>query len=309
MKVLVLGGNGFIGSHLVDALLEGQWDVTVIDKQPRKFGGEPRGAHYRHVTLDRSSPETEQLLDDVAPEVVIDVAWTTVPETSLKNPIADVANNLVPALNTIRACTRAGHKLIFVSSGGTVYGNAPEPRIPETHATNPISPYGIEKLMVEKYLFMYRSLYGLDYMVVRPSTPFGPRQDFLGTQGAVAVFLHKVARGLPVPLWGDGSIVRDYFYISDLVDAITMCVRHDAHEGARLFNVGGGTGVSLIELLELVQQTVGKKAVIEHFPARKFDPARIVLDTSLIQETLGWAPRVPILEGLRRTWDWMNHLV
>jgi UDP-glucose 4-epimerase len=308
-KALVFGGNGFIGSHLVDSLLEKRWDVTVIDKRARKYGADPGGVHFSQLTVDRSSPETENYLAASSPDVVFNLAWETLPETSLRNPTRDIVNNLVPALHIINACTRAKVKLIFVSSGGAVYGNVQEPRITEADETNPISPYGIEKLMAEKYLFMYRSLYGLDYTTIRPSTPFGPRQDYLGKQGAVAVFLYRVARGLPVPVWGDGTVVRDYFYVADLVDALIKCADHPGQDGSRVFNVGGGTGISLIQLLESIQQTVGKTAVIERLPARKFDPEMIVLDTSLILNRLGWTPKVPLLEGIGRTWDWMKKVL
>jgi UDP-glucose 4-epimerase len=305
-KVLVVGGNGFIGSHLVDTLVQNQWDVTVIDGFPRKFSQIPGSVHFIQTDFDHSVSEIENIVNAVAPDVVYHLAWKTIPETSIENPAWNIGFNLIPSINLISVCTKAKIKLIFSSSGGAVYGAASKPFISETHETNPISPYGIEKLMVEKYLFIYRYLYGLDYLIIRPSTPFGPWQDYLGKQGAVAVFLFRVAQGLPVMLWGDGNTIRDYFYVSDLVDALIKCIDYLALDDHRIFNVGGGTGISLIQLLGWIEEIVGKKARIEQYPMRRFDPETIVLDTSLIQNTLGWLPKVSLPDGLQKTWAWIS---
>ncbi|MBI5966096.1 MAG: NAD-dependent epimerase/dehydratase family protein [Chloroflexi bacterium] len=308
-NALVIGGNGFIGSHLVDSLVGDQWNVAVIDKFNRKFSRIPEGVNFIQTDIDHSITEIEKVFEAIAPHVVFYLAWKTLPETSMKNPVRDIGINLTPSLNLISVCAKAGTKLVFTSSGGAVYGATNQPHISETHETSPISPYGIEKLMVEKYLSMYRYLHGLDYVAIRPSTPFGPWQDYMGKQGAVAVFLYRVASGLPVTLWGDGSIIRDYFYISDLVDAMIKCADHPLHDGRRVFNVGGGEGVSLIQLLNWIEEIVERKAIIEQYPMRKFDPKTIVLDTQLIRNELGWSPKVSLPEGLKRTWKWMSGLI
>ena len=293
----------------MDTLVGYQWDVTVLDKFTRKFSKIPKGVSFIQADFDHSVAKIEKIIDEVMPDVAFHLAWKTLPETSMKNPTGDIGINLIPSLNLIRVCAKAKIKLIFTSSGGAVYGATNKPFISEAHETDPISPYGIEKLMAEKYLFMYRYLYGLDYLTIRPSTPFGPWQDFLGKQGAVAIFMYRIAKSLPVTLWGDGSIVRDYFYISDLADAMMSCADHDAQDDKRIFNVGGGTGVSLIQLLGRIEEIVGKKAVIEQYPIRKFDPKMIVLDTTLIRNELGWAPKVSLPEGLNKTWEWMSKVI
>jgi UDP-glucose 4-epimerase len=308
-KALVVGGNGFIGSHLVEKLNGYHWDVSVIDPFPRKFSKLPEGVSFIQEDFDRSAAETEKIIAKVKPDVVFHLAWKTLPETSMKNPTRDIGINLIPSLNLISACAKAGIKMIFTSSGGAVYGATSTPFISETQETDPISPYGIEKLTAEKYLFMYRYLYGLDYITIRPSTPYGPWQDYLGKQGAVAIFMYRIAKGLPVPIWGDGSIVRDYFYISDLADAMMRCAEHQAKDDKRIFNVGGGAGVSLIQLLDWIEEIVGKKAVIEQYPMRKFDPKVIVLDTTLIRNVLGWVPKVSLPDGLNKTWEWMSKVI
>jgi UDP-glucose 4-epimerase len=308
-KVLVVGGNGFIGSHLVDAFVENQWDVTVVDGFLRKFSHIPERVHFIQADFDYSVSKIENIVNAVAPDVVYHLAWKTIPETSIENPARDIGINLVPSLNLINVCAKAKIKLIFISSGGAVYGATNQPCISEYHETNPISPYGIEKLMVEKYLFMYRYLYGLDYLIIRPSTPFGPWQDYSGKQGAVAVFLYRVAKGLPVMLWGDGSIIRDYFYISDLVEALIKCTDHFAQDDQRTFNIGGEIGVSLTQLLGWIEEIVGKTARIEQYPTRKFDPEMIVLDTTRIRDALGWSPKISLTEGLNKTWEWMSKII
>jgi UDP-glucose 4-epimerase len=211
----------------------------------------------------------------------------------------------VPSIHLLEACRQQGiRRIVFTSSGGTVYGPARQLPIAETHPKNPINAYGISKLAVEKYLEMFHHLYGLEYAVLRPSVPYGPRQNPLGRQGAAAVFLYRVAQGLPVTIWGDGHSTRDYFYISDLVQALIAAGEREL-DGNRIFNIGGSEEVSLNCLLEQVEKTVGMKAIVEYQPGRKFDAARIVLDTSAARERLGWRPEVALEEGLRRTWEWM----
>jgi UDP-glucose 4-epimerase len=196
-------------------------------------------------------------------------------------------------------------RIVFTSSGGTIYGPARELPITEAHPQNPINAHGITKLAVEKYMQMFHHLYGLDYAILRPSVPYGPRQNPLGRQGAVAVFLYRVASGLPVTIWGDGRVTRDYFYVSDMADALIAAAGRELGEH-HIFNIGGAEEVSLNCLLEHVEETVGVKALVEYQPGRKFDASRIVLDTSLARQELGWQPCVSLADGLRRTWNWMS---
>jgi UDP-glucose 4-epimerase len=195
--------------------------------------------------------------------------------------------------------------VVFTSSGGTVYGPPIEWPITETHPLNPINGYGVTKLAVEKYLQMFKHLYGLDYVVLRPSVPYGPRQNPLARQGAVAVFLNRVARGLPVTIFGDGSNTRDFFYVSDLVDALIAGAERKLYEH-RIFNLGGVEEVSLIQLLKLIENVVGKTARVQYAPARQFDAQRIVLNTGLARQELGWHAKVSLADGLAKTWTWMS---
>lgn len=303
MHALVVGGNGFIGSHLVDGLLARGQQVTILDIQERRWDAMPPAARFMRGDIGASYLIREAL---IGVDVVYHLAWTTIHEVANQDPAADVQSNLVPTIRLIEACQGAtSPRFVFVSSGGTVYGPARQLPIPESHPRNPITAYGVSKLAVEKYLQMYHHVAGLDYAVLRPSVPYGPRQNPLGKQGAINVFLHRVAHGLPVTIWGDGRISRDFFYITDLVDALILAGEQPLSD-QRTFNIGGREEISLIQALETIQRTVGRAAIIDYKPARGFDAPRIVLDTTLARRTLGWQPRVNFEEGVARTWDWIR---
>ncbi len=303
MKALVIGGNGFIGSHLVDKLVESGWNVTVYDLHERRYDPVPASVDFVRGDLSQSFLVREAL---AGVDVVFHLAWATIHEVSNQDPAADVKANLIPSIQLLEACCQADvRKVVFTSSGGTVYGPARELPIRETHPQNPINGYGITKLAVEKYLHMFKHLNGLDYAILRPSVPYGPRQNPLGRQGAVAVFLYRVAQELPVTIWGDGSVTRDYFYISDLADALITVAEQDLDQ-YRIFNIGGAEEISLVQLLERIEEAVGKKAIVAYKPSRKFDASRIVLDTALAKVNLNWQPKVTLAQGLAQTWDWMQ---
>jgi UDP-glucose 4-epimerase len=306
MRVLVTGGNGFIGSHLVDRLAKRDLDVAVLDLNERRYDSLPSQVHFIKGDINQAYLVREAIY---GVDVVFHLTWTTIHEIANQDPAGDVTANLIPTIHLLEACRNAGvRRIIFASSGGTVYGRAQAWPIPETHPQNPVNGYGITKLAVEKYLYMFRHLYGLDYAVFRPSVPYGPRQNPLAGQGAVTVFLYRVARGLPITIWGDGSVTRDYFYVSDLVEALIAGAERELRE-QRIFNIGGGEEVSLIQLLNMVEDVVGKRADVEYAPARRFDAPRIVLDTWLARQELGWQPKVSLVDGLVQTWKWMSDTI
>lgn len=306
MKALLLGGNGFIGSHLTDKLIEAGWDVVVIDQLERLYDQVPQQVQF--IKGDFTQPDcVKKALIGV--DIVFHLAWASIHEVSNKDPIADVRANLIPTIQLLEACNQVGvQKVIFLSSGGTVYGPSKQLPIPESHQNDPVTSYGITKLAVEKYLRMFEYLYGLNYVVLRPSVPYGPRQNPLGRQGAVAVFLYRVGNDLPVTIWGDGSTTRDFFYISDLVDALVVCAERENLKN-RVYNIGGGEEISLIDLVSVVQDTIGKDAIINYHHPRKFDASRIVLDTRLANQELDWSPRVPLTEGVAKTWSWLSRRI
>lgn len=303
MKALVIGGNGFIGSHLVDRFIQQQWEVTVLDSRSRCFDKQPPGAQYLKKELDDSLSIIDYLSRG---DIVFNLAWTTTIESANRDPISDLKTNLIPFLHLLNACRQAEvRKLVFISTGGAIYGLPNNLPVAETHELNPINAYGVSKLAAEKYLKMFSALYGLDYAILRPSSAYGPRHNPKGKQGAVNVFLYRVAHGIPVTIWGDGGIIRDYIYITDLIDALCASATH-IPVANRIFNISGAEKISLIELLRLVEEIVEKKAIIEYYPARDFDAPDISLDTRLAQKELDWHPRVLLSEGLLSTWDWLK---
>jgi UDP-glucose 4-epimerase len=305
MKALVVGGNGFIGSHLVDRLLMDGWDVTVLDSCERRYDTMPPAVRFVRGELDREDVVREAL---TGVEVVFHLAWATIHEVSGQDPVKDAVANLVPTIRLLDACRRAGiRRFVFASSGGTIYGPARQLPIPETHSQDPITPYGITKLAAEKYVQMFGRLQELDCAILRPSTPYGPRQNPLGRQGIIAVTLYRIARGQPITIWGEDTITRDYFYISDLVEALVLCARQELKEHC-VFNVGGGEEVSLRQLIDMAEGVVGRKATVTFEAARDFDVPRLALDTSLAKRELGWSPKVPLPEGMLRTWQWMSQV-
>jgi UDP-glucose 4-epimerase len=233
-------------------------------------------------------------------DVVFHLAGTTVPGTSNLDPVADVQGNLVATLGLLGAMRATGvRRIVYFSSGGTVYGNPSVSPVPESHPLHPISSYGVVKVAIENYLRMYQQLGDLDPVILRPSNPYGPRQSTAGVQGAVAAFLGLAARGEPVRIWGDGEVVRDYLYIDDLV-ALAATAGLSRETG--VFNVGSGEGHSLNALVGVVSRVIGRPLPVEYLPGRPFDVRRVVLDIHVAKAAFGWSPTITLEDGIRRTW-------
>src|SRR6185503_18583105 len=297
---LVLGGAGFIGSHLAEALLQAGHRVRIFDRphldrlptflQRREFEvftGDFLNPYVLSAALEGN-------------EIVFHLVSTTLPKTSNDNPVYDVESNVVGTLRLLELCRSQGvRKVVFVSSGGTVYGVPRSVPVDETHPTEPICSYGIQKLVIEKYLQLNHRIHGLDYCVVRPSNLYGPRQRVDVAQGAVAVFLDRALRGQPIEVWGDGSAVRDYLYVGDAAEALLKAA---AFEGEpRLFNIGSGVVSSLKQLIKEIEALLGRPLAVAYAAARPLDVPVNVLDTSLARRHLGWTARTSLAEGLRRT--------
>lgn len=305
-NILITGGNGFIASHLVDTLAASGHKVTVLDVYPRPYDSLPQGVNFVQGTL-QDIHLVRRTLEDHRIELVYHAAWANIHETALKDPVADVQTNLVASINLLSACQDTGVKrVIYLSSGGTVYGLPKHIPIPEDHPTNPINAYGITKLTVEKYLHMFHHLYGLEYTILRPSVPYGPRQNPFHHQGVVTVFIYKALTQEPVTIFGDGEVVRDYFYIGDLTRALETSKDLVFDPSNNTFNLGGMQPHSLNELVKKIESALGKKMLVNHEPARKFDVPHILLDTSLAQASLNWKPAVSLEEGIQRTADWLQ---
>jgi len=301
VKMLILGGSGFIGSHLCEQLIVAGHDVTVFH-QPGASNKNLLQIESKLRIIEGNFNNVNDITKAVqGVELVVHLVSATLPGNSFLNPTYDVQMNVISSIQLFDQCVKANvKKVIFVSSGGTVYGIPTEQPIKETHALDPISPYGISKLAIEKYLAMYHYHFGLDYTILRLSNPFGPRQEPTRGQGVIATWISKIRQGEPVEIWGNGEIVRDYLYIDDAVSAISMVASNDSQH--KVFNVGSGKGHSLLDLHKLIQEQLGKPVQIVFRDMQKVDVPVNVLDIGLINQHLGWSPQVDIADGVRKLW-------
>jgi len=304
MNYLVLGGAGFIGSHVVDALTSKGHSVRVFDLPNVSCRNLETSLHLVELINGdfTNISEVSPALDEI--DTVIHLVSTTLPETSMKNPAYDVETNVIGTLNILNEVVKKGiKKIIFPSSGGTVYGIPEICPIPESHATNPICSHGINKLAIEKYLALYNYLYGLDYCILRFGNPYGPRQRIDYVQGAIAVFLGRLLKNEPIIIWGDGSVSRDYFFISDLVSSVVAVSNNQTR--SKVYNIASGYSISLNEILSVIREVTGKNPAVHYNSPRKFDVPVNCLDISKAQDELNWSPQVSLHEGIERTWKWL----
>ncbi|MDO9041537.1 MAG: NAD-dependent epimerase/dehydratase family protein [Desulfocapsaceae bacterium] len=300
MRVLVLGGNGFIGSHLVEALVAGGAHVRVLTRSGCQCPPSLHGVEYRYADFVADSVSVAESLVDV--DLVVHLISTTVPATANMDPLADINGNLLPTVRLLQQMRDQGvSRLVFLSSGGTVYGDTQSIPIPEEHERNPVSSYGIVKVAIENYIAMFSAQHGLQSLVLRVSNPYGPRQGHLGVQGVIPTFFQRIITGDEIRIWGDGSSVRDYLYVSDLVSFVVGGINEDL---SGVYNVGSGQGVSLKDVLSLIEEISGVSANVKYLSPRGFDVKKVVLDISKARKALDWEPLVPLREGCERYWKW-----
>jgi len=300
MKCVVLGGAGFIGSHLVERLLAAGHAVRVFDlHDPGPAGGFPRRRDIEWVSGNFLDPaDVRRAVSGCA--AAFHLVSTTLPKSSNEDPASDVESNVVGTLRLLETWRReGGGKVVFVSSGGTVYGVPRTVPITEEHPTHPISSYGITKLAIEKYLELYRVLHGVDYCVLRLANPYGERQRVASGQGAVTTFLQRAHRGEPIEIWGDGRVVRDYLYVGDVADALVRALDHKGER--RVINIGSGVGRDLNQIVTAIERVLGRPVERRHQAGRVFDVPANVLDIGLARAELGWQPATAFEDGLART--------
>ncbi len=305
MKISLIGGCGFIGKNFCEALVARGHAVRVFDRPGanRKFLSKIMH-HIEWIDGDFAHPnEVGEALRDC--EVVFHLVSTTLPKSSNENPTYDAQSNIVSSVHLLEAAKRSGvRKVVFVSSGGTVYGIPKKVPIPETHQTNPICAYGISKLAIEKYLAFFHYHDGLDYTILRISNAYGPYQQPWGDQGAIAVFLNRALTGEAIEIWGDGSVTRDFIYISDVVDALlrTLDYRGDEH----VFNLGCGQGHTLNEIIDSIESVLGYPLKRRYMQGRALDVPINVLDISRIRKVLGWEPKTSLMDGIWHTLEYLR---
>jgi UDP-glucose 4-epimerase len=305
-RCLILGGGGFMGSHLAERLLKASYEVRVFDRANRDRRN--LAAIADSIEIVEGDFFNESDLQAVVPgsDYVFHLVGTTLPASSNVNPAYDVESNVVGSIRLLDICrTHKVRKVIFSSSGGTVYGIPGQALIHEDHSTHPICSYGISKLAVEKYLHLFFHLYGLDYTVLRISNPYGERQRLDASQGVIAVFLGCMAQGTPIHLWGDGSVTRDFLYVGDVVEAMRLALECTGEQ--KVFNISAGQGVSVSHLIGVMREVTGIQCSIIHEPERSCDVPRNVLDSSAFRAATHWVPQVSLENGIRRTWEWIRH--
>jgi UDP-glucose 4-epimerase len=300
-----LGGGGFLGSHLSEALLAQGYAVRIFDRPNlrrfKSFQSDSGLEWFEGDFINR-----EHVAQAVCGcDIIYHLVSTTLPRSSNENTAYDVETNVVGTLHLLEIARKNNiRKVIFISSGGTVYGIPQEVPISESHPTEPICSYGIGKLAIEKYLNLYHLLHGMNYCVLRLANPFGERQRIAAEQGAVTVFLDKALRNEEITIWGDGSVVRDYFYVGDAVSAMTKALAYEGFGG--VFNIGSGAGRSLNQILDAIEALLGTSIRRTYLPARAFDVPASVLDISRAAELLDWRPETTFSEGLSRTARWLQ---
>ena len=297
--MLVLGGNGFLGRHLVRALCARGADVRVFDRGIRQSAS----GNVMYCQGDLASGKgLDDALEGV--DVVYHLISTTIPSTSNANPVFDVESNLLGTLGLLERMKTAGvRKIVFTSSGGTVYGNPRVVPVAEDAPLEPISSYGIVKVAIEQYLRLHAMLHRFDAVVLRLSNPYGPGETRIGVHGVIPTFFAKALEREPIEIWGDGTVIRDYLHVEDAVAALVLA---SEWSGFRLYNVGSGVGHSLLDILNTIKRVSGMDPDVVYRPPRSFDVQATYLDISRITTETSWRPTIDLEDGCRMFWDFVK---
>jgi UDP-glucose 4-epimerase len=290
VRAVVTGGAGFIGSHLVDALVARGDDVTVVDDLSTGRR-ELVNAAARLVEHDIREPF------DAEADVVFHLAAQADVGTSMQRPAFDAEVNVVGTVNTLEAARASGAEVVFASTGGAIYGDVERPAA-EDDPRRPVSAYGIAKLAAEGYVEGWNRMHGTSHAVLRFANVYGPRQSAALEGGVVSIFMERLGRGEETLVFGDGEQSRDYVYVGDVVDAVLASVGRGG-----VYNIGGGVETTVNELHRLCAEIAGREQEPRHVDPRAGDARRSVLDASRAERELGWRARTPLDEGLRLTWD------
>jgi UDP-glucose 4-epimerase len=298
MKIVVTGGAGFIGSHVVDAYVAAGHEVIIVDNlvTGKRENLNPKA---RFVELDIRDPKTAALIKDERPDVINHHAAQMDVRRSVADPIFDAQVNILGTIGLLEAARHAGtKKFLFVSSGGAAYGEQEQFPAPETHPTWPVSPYGVSKRSGELYCHFFMAEYGLPFVAFRYANVYGPRQDPHGEAGVVAIFSGKMLRGEPVTVNGDGKQTRDYVYVGDVARMSLLALQTDATGPV---NIGTGIETDVNVLAERIRVAAASQSAITHGPAKGGEQRRSVIAPTRAAEVFGWRPEVTLDEGLGRT--------
>lgn len=304
MNILVTGGAGFIASHIVDAYIAAGHRVTVVDNlcTGKRENVNP-GADFHKVDI-RDATALGRVMEHGHFDVVNHHAAQMDVRKSVADPVYDASVNILGMLTLMELGLRWGvRRVIFASSGGAAYGEQETFPAPETHATRPISPYGVAKLATEQYLFYYAAVHGFEPVALRYANIYGPRQNPEGEAGVVAIFTTKMLQGAAPIINGEGTQTRDYVYVGDVVKANTLALRA---KGFHVYNVGTGIETDVNTIFRMLRTATGSTCEEKHGEAKKGEQLRSVLDYRRISEELGWKPEVTLADGLHRTVDYFR---
>ncbi len=307
MKVVLLGAASFIGTNLAIKLSEsGKDEITLVDIN-KSFFGIIKNLNLRNIRYKESSFDNNTNFDSLlsGQDIIYHLISTTVPTTSNQKISEELMANVVTTSKMLDACVRVGiKKIIFISSGGTVYGKEVNCPLKENIDTNPINSYGIQKVTIEKLLYLYQYMYGLDYRVVRLANPYGPYQRPNGILGAVTTFTYKALKKKEIVVYGDGSVIRDFIYIDDAIKGILNIANGVSRH--KIFNLGCGYGTSIKQVLETVELVIGNKVDIIYKDERKIDVPVNYLDISRYETAYGKLNPINLIEGIKKTAEFMK---
>ena len=303
MKVLVTGGAGFIGSHLVDRLvLEGHEAVVVDNLATGKRRNINRAARF--YKMDIQSWRLERVFRNERPNVVMHLAAQMDVRKSVEDPMFDAQVNVLGTLNVLQQAVKHGvRKVVFSSSGGAIYGEQEAYPAPETHVTRPLSPYGLSKLCGEQYLSYFQRVSGLQAVSLRYANVYGPRQDPEGEAGVVAIFIQKMLNNEQAVINGNGRQTRDFVFVDDVVEA-NLAMMGQETQGT--YNVGTGVETSINDLFRILVQHTGSNSKEVHGPSKKGEQARSVIDNTKLRHEVSWEPKADLSEGLKKTVDYFR---
>lgn len=300
MTILVLGGHGFIGSHIVEALIHEGHNVRVFARHPAEFNYEAEW--FPGDFLDQGKL-AEAL---IGIDAVVHCISTTVPATSAANYVYDIESNLIGTVELLRLMKDQGvYRLVYLSSGGTVYGNPVANPVPENAALNPISSYGAVKVAIEKFIEVSKISWGIKPVILRPSNPFGERQGHKGVQGLISTVLKNLIDQKPTVIYGNGSAIRDYIYVKDFSELVCRVL---ASNQCGVYNAGSGHGYSINEVVESIEDVTGSVVQKQYSEMRGFDVSEIVLDNTLAEEHFGWKVSVSLSSGIEKQFNWLKKI-
>jgi UDP-glucose 4-epimerase len=298
MKILVTGGAGFIGSHVVDGYVAAGHDVLVVDNlcTGKRENLNPKARFHQ---LDILEPKTAELIREERPDVLNHHAAQMDVRRSVADPLFDARTNVLGTIALLEAARQAGvKKVLFVSSGGAVYGEQETFPAPETHPTWPVSPYGVSKRSGELYCHFYLAEYRMPFVALRYANVYGPRQDPHGEAGVVAIFSGKMLRGEPITVNGDGKQTRDYVFVGDVARMSVLALQREATGPV---NIGTGVETDVNQLAGTLLEVSGSRSEVRHGPAKSGEQRRSVVDVRRAADVFGWRPEVSLHDGLART--------